>query len=53
MNHTLRTTDRPPGDHEEKAGMPAAIGTPAPNRVTPTSSLPRAGNKTGAARPAL
>lgn len=53
MNRTLRTTDHPPGDHEEKAGMPAAMGTPASNRVTPTSSLPEAGNKTGAARPVL
>lgn len=49
MNRTPGTT----GHHKGKAGMPAAMETPAWSQVTPTSSLPGAGNKTGAARPGL
>jgi len=50
---TLGTTDRPPGNHTGKARTRAATETTAWSWVTPASSLPQAGNKTGAARPTI
>lgn len=42
------TADCPAGDHKGKAGMPAVMEMPVSSQVAPTSSLPQAGNKTGA-----